>query len=92
MHGRLFDLLTKKRKIGELLANCFVSVTLSVSFITAVSSEPLICPDDTSQVCEPIPRCRAEKERHSADVLIPPQITSWEKGKTKNRDVGVSKT
>lgn len=65
MHDRLFDLPTKKKKIGELLANSFVSVTLSISFIIAVSFKPLICCDTTSQVCVPICWSAVEKERGS---------------------------
>lgn len=37
MHDRLFDLPIKKRKNGELLAT-LVSLTISISFITAASS------------------------------------------------------
>lgn len=41
--------LQRREKLESFLANCFVPVTLSISFITAVSSERLICPDDTSR-------------------------------------------
>ena len=70
MPGRLFDLPTKKRNIGELLAT-FLSLSFSLShlqpFFVHCSVEHLIGSDNIHHVCELIHRHTAGKKCHCED-------------------------
>ena len=72
MSGRLFDLPTKKRNIGELLATFLsLSLSLSLSHLQPVfvhcSVEHLISSDNIHQVCELIHQHTVGKKCHCED-------------------------
>ena len=66
-HDRLFDLSTKKKKIGELLATLLFLSLLVRLVLQLCLSEHLLGSEDCS-VCMPIPQNTAEEECHCVDA------------------------